>query len=93
MPDEPVRSVVWELVGREPFAETTAAADQIEATLPGGHLGLVSGQYRRARTFAPPVLGAFEFQGAVESTSLLAAPTAGEEAQQNHPAVRRSCRT
>ena len=53
------------------LVETAQRADQIEDTV-GGYLELVTGQYCRARKFAPAVLGAFDFRASTETESLLA---------------------
>ena len=61
IPDYRVRHAVWDEVGRDRLVETAQRADQIEANTVGSYLELVTGQYRRARKFAPAVLGAFDF--------------------------------
>ena len=73
VPDDCVRSVVWERVGHQRVVDTATAAEELAATLPGGHLAMMTVQYRKARKFAPAVLAAFEFRASTESRSLLAA--------------------
>ena len=72
IPDYRVRHAVWDEVGRDRLVETAQRADQIEANTVGGYLELVTGQYCRARKFAPAVLGAFDFRASTETESLLA---------------------
>ena len=62
IPDYRVRHAVWDEVGRDRLVETAQRADQIEANTVGSYLELVTGQYCRARKFAPAVLGAFDFR-------------------------------
>jgi hypothetical protein len=73
VPDYRVRHAVWDEVGRDRPVEMAERADQIEANTVGGHLELVTAQYRKARKFAPAVLGAFDFRASTETDSLLAA--------------------
>ena len=73
IPDERVRSVVWDVVGRQQLAETATVAEEFAARIPGGHLDMVSSQYRKVRKFAPAVLKAFTFHGPAGSAPLLAA--------------------
>ena len=72
IPDYRVRHAVWDEIGHDRLVETAQRADQIEANTVGGYLELVTGQYCRARKFAPAVLGAFDFRASTETESLLA---------------------
>lgn len=62
IPDVDVRAAVLDEIGADEFATTAANAAAI-ARPQTGHLDLIRDRYHRVRTFARPVLDAFDFHG------------------------------